>query len=1535
MASRIVVNRNKLPADHHLRTKKKMLRNNYFYYDEGQVILQRGLTETDDNGSFEPRTIWRMPQSDVDEFERKVIPIFDKSAKTPYQVWKEIRDWFEYLGTPEDEAEALTEGVVAGLYNISPQGTPTVHKLLSQPTMTDEQVFSDMDEDMMDESSEDIFDKEAVKDDELFDGFEGKDDGEYSDGERDEQEGFGGFGGFEGKDVKDGIEGKDGFDGKEEKRDTSRREVTKRVQSEYERKAMRGYKEETDCPDYDIKEQDDVAARWIGFVRAWTITQNPAGGFPQDIVHLWFFCLRDWFLQQLQATQRERRRFRWSIGIFCDMHSPIRGEMQLNVPFDAWSGIIYENTDVSVELDRMRDIIIEKIDQYILRGSGWRLERINEMLVRQTKLKRTNIGGSFIPLPKELKKLQCLLNIKTVKTSNCFGCSVLAQLHPLPKGTRNQDRETNYTKYKGELKFPEGTSFDEAFPCSGPLLAKFEKLNNVAIYIYEYTKKGLNIVRGYDEKMGRIDQDRIIHLIFLGNRATNEDLSLNNKPGEEQHHYVLIKNLDALMRYQGNFTTDNRGWAKRFCRRCLGGFEDVKKYTDHIVRQDCLMQENNFKCTRLHLVDEEKAFVKYDSETKKHKEGRFPAVIYGDFESILVPSSANPANTILANKKIISHHVASGWGLVAVFSDDFRTLYNSKLSGNRCAIPKFIKHNYRVPSSSTLSAETEMKAASEMLKTLSQIRSMLSYTLSNKRYKHLRKYGEEPLIPVLFHNLRGYDAHILMQAIGANQSSGNFSVLPLTAEKYISFEWNGFIFKDSNSFLHSSLEQVTNILHDPPIMEGQAPEQKQAAVQGIAKFKITKQYWTDVSRLNQSALSLSGQKVRMTEVDIPLLCLKGSYPYEAVTNFQDFDRTDFWTKEEFYTSLREEKVDDESFERGKHIFEKYCKTRGDYHDLYNINDSLQLADVFENFRDICLATDGLDPVMYYTLPGYAWDAAFKFTGATVQFFNNKQVDMACMIEKGIIGGISITPNRYSRANHPYLPRDGSAQVTYDPTKPHKYLMCLDANGLYTKAGSMPLPKGNFRWVEGDEFAAITISAKAVQQHMDGFDFDNSPFGEQWEVDLHCPDHLHNWFNDLPLAPEKASVKDSELSSFCKGQKCFISSIDEKQLESFDSESTQKLIPRLTDKTEYVCGLRLLHLYVQLGMVITKVRRILRYDQAKWLEPYMKGCAERRKAAKDDFTKQFEKNKPNDIYGKTIENPLKRCNVKVVKSSDMNRAQYLVSQPSFESWRFITADKSMMAINLRKTKIEFKTPRIVGCAILDNSKWIMYNFYYNVLKKKYGSKLKLMMMDTDSTLVEIETDDVYRDINDDDELRSYLDMSPYVEKSAKGTVIEHILNKFPNIAKDAAVNKGVGGKFKDDVAKKLLMISEVVCLRAKMYSILGYNASIKMRAKGVPRVRMTPETSFLDDLERQVITHRDYYRCLFPDTSSEDKKLADSLQRAKYRKLNHYRHEIYTEDMEKISLSCYDDKFYWLDSTNKLAYGHYKIKQISQAMSIDN
>ena len=164
------------------------------------------------------------------------------------------------------------------------------------------------------------------------------------------------------------------------------------------------------------------------------------------------------------------------------------------------------------------------------------------------------------------------------------------------------------------------------------------------------------------------------------------------------------------------------------------------------------------------------------------------------------------------------------------------------------------------------------------------------------------------------------------------------------------------------------------------------------------------------------------------------------YPYEYVDCWEKFNEKSLPSKEDFYSNLNMEDIDDIDYRHGNNVFKGFkLENLGDYHDLYVQSDTLLLADVFENFRDMYLKEYELDPAHFLSLPGSAWQACFKKTNVELELLTD--YDMLLMVEEGIRGGICHSRHRYAKANNKY-------KKNYNNNEESSYIQYLDANNLY-------------------------------------------------------------------------------------------------------------------------------------------------------------------------------------------------------------------------------------------------------------------------------------------------------------------------------------------------------------------------------------------------------------------------------------------------------------------------------------------------------
>ena len=397
---------------------------------------------------------------------------------------------------------------------------------------------------------------------------------------------------------------------------------------------------------------------------------------------------------------------------------------------------------------------------------------------------------------------------------------------------------------------------------------------------------------------------------------------------------------------------------------------------------------------------------------------------------------------------------------------------------------------------------------------------------------------------------------------------------------------------------------------------------------------------------------------------------------------------------------------------------------------------------------------------------------------------------------------------------------------YDENEESSCIHYLDANNLYGWAMSQKLPVNNFKWIEDTS----KINEDFVKNY-----YENSKKGYILEVDVKYPKKLHDLHSDLPFLPRRIKI-----------DKC------------------KKLGCDLHNKKKYVVHIKSLKQALNHGLKLKKVHRIIEFNQKAWLKPYIDMITELRKLdlRKYDFEKDLFKLMNNAVFGKTMENIRKYRDIKLV-TTDKKR-NTLVSELNYHTMNYISEDLSIIEMN--KTEVKMNKPIYLGLSILDISKILMYQFWYDYMKPKYNDNVKLCYMDTDSFVMNIKTKDFYRDISSD--VNKRFDTSNY-----------EVNRPLPT-----GKNKNVIGLMKDELGGKI--ITAFVTLRPKTYSYLTDDGKEDKKGKGTKKCVI-----------KRRIKSDDYKNCLL-----KDKVLLKSQQRFISKK-----HNVYTEDINKIALSNADDK----------------------------
>ena len=753
---------------------------------------------------------------------------------------------------------------------------------------------------------------------------------------------------------------------------------------------------------------------------------------------------------------------KWRLKCVATYHKKNRLGESVTQQFSFYSQQSISWVDDDIDINNSIAFINKKHEDFTKSGSGWILKHVDQLVLELIEYNPLN-GSSYIQLPKVVRDKKAVLNIKN-RDNKCFIWSILAALYP-PTSNNHADRVSKYRGYEKYLK-TEGLTY----PVKIDQIQIFEIANNIKINVIKYERGSYTPCY-----TSEVNFQTVVNLLLYSDG--------------QKSHYCLINNLSRLFSHQRR-----HNGAQHFCMHCLRSFIHLESLRKH--SESC--RENKGQIVILPSENSDDKYLKFSNFQKKLK---VPFVIYADLESVTRRvSKCDPDPNSTYNTKYQQHDPCSFAYKVVCSSSQYSKPAVVYRGPN--TIPEFMKclwreydyikdilSNHRQPMNLT----EEQKASFES----SQICHICEKSITGTKvcdHDHISgeyrgaahnscnlnfNFGPDNknfFIPVIFHNLRGYDSHLILSNLYNCRSQ--ISCIPNNKEKYISFSIASFRFIDSLQFLNASLDKLVGNL----------------AKEGIDKFVNLNSHFGEIS---------------------PLLLGKGAYPYDFMDDESKFNQLHLPSRDQFYSTLKSEGISENKYNECIHLWEVLnMSNMGDFHDHYLIQDVLLLADIFENFRNISISYYSLDPCHYYTSPGLFWDGMLKKTDVTLELFTDEQKLM--FVERGIRGGISMICKRYAESNNPYMSK-------YDPSKPHTYIMPWDANNLYGHSMSQKLPTGEFRFLSKQEITSFNLESKS----------EDGDIGYILEVDLLYPNELHNRHNDYPLAPEPLIVTEEMLSPYSK------------------------------------------------------------------------------------------------------------------------------------------------------------------------------------------------------------------------------------------------------------------------------------------------------------------------------------------------------------------------------------------------------------------
>ena len=570
--------------------------------------------------------------------------------------------------------------------------------------------------------------------------------------------------------------------------------------------------------------------------------------------------------------------------------------------FNSASQTIINQVGISESLKISSENIINKIAQWISEGSGWTVKEINDHYLNIAKYEPMK-GSSYIQLPEELRNsAKGLINMKN-KDNECFRWCHIRHINPqekYPQRIKKVDKQ-----YIEKLNYS-----GIEFPVCVKHYNKIEKQNSININVF-----------GYENKQP--------YPIYISKEKNEDHMELLLITENENNHYVLIKDFNKFM-----YNQTKHEHRKHFCMHCLQCFSSDRVLINH---KDICIQVNGTQAIKMPTKDNN--ILKFNNF---HKQQPVPFVIYADFEAITEKIHGCQQEGKKSYTEAYQKHTDCGYGYKVVCCYDDKYTKPIQLYRGENAVYKFMenileevkwckkvmKKHFNKPLKMSNEDEQEFKKSTRChicdkkyneedirVRDHCHITGVFRGSAHQDCNLKLKMKPEEIKIPVIFHNLRGYDSHFIMQKLGqivkkhtyknnkGDDKQMNINAIPNNMEKYMAFMLgNHLTFIDSFQFMSSSLDKL-------------------------------------VSNLPAEALKYTSERFKKEKFN--LMTRKGIYPYDYMDSFDKFNKTELPTKEEFYSQLSDEHISDEDYTHAKKVWNTFkLQTMGEYHNLYLKSDIL-------------------------------------------------------------------------------------------------------------------------------------------------------------------------------------------------------------------------------------------------------------------------------------------------------------------------------------------------------------------------------------------------------------------------------------------------------------------------------------------------------------------------------------------------------------------------------------------------------------------
>ena len=757
--------------------------------------------------------------------------------------------------------------------------------------------------------------------------------------------------------------------------------------------------------------------------------------------------------------------------------------------------IIFHGTDLEKWFQSLVRVMLVKYENMPQQGSNWTLGSIDDLELHISKYTPLQ-GSSYIPLPPKIAAKKAVINIKNLRNNRCFIYAIITKtLYETVPIIRNLDRISHYSEERISAYNFDGIRFPTPF--SDILI--FERNNNVPINIYGVNDDGQRDSEIYPLRIcENMVEDRHFDLLYL----TAEN-------GNENGHYCYITNLSRLVRVQKishrstvficrrclqHYSSDEKLVEhKQFCthkpvRSVMPPTGAIQKFEKHQFQQRVpYVIYADFECALIPFslaARDPNLEQSYTDKRHYHKPTSYCYYIVCSNEADITQYKP----VLYRGQNAVQHF----WQNIRIEVEKIARIYNN-IKPIRLQEGEYEEYRRNMTSCHICGIELSNIADNED----NPNRPVLDHDHLTGKVRGWAcltcnfAYRLPNYVPIVFHNGSSYEFKLVIREIHSicnvdtnlgkrvRQSDARQNAkrqrLSLVDNSAIDADSDDEDDYDEDDILGIG-EELTNQDIEERNNGSSSRRQSQAKKVGdisiLAKncenfisfeVQVTPKLsarFIDSFRFLSSSLdtlvkNLDEQQLTHTrhfftnDQQFNLAKRKGVFPYEYITDIEKYNDPSLPTIDTFYSLLNDTIITDNEYQHAQRVWSTFdCQTLGEYSDIYLRIDVLLLADVFENFRDLCLNIYQLDVAWHYSAPGLAWNAMLKLTKVKLELLTD--YTMYLFYEASIRGGYCTANERYIEANNEHMPN-------FDPTKPKKVIDYYDKNNLYGGSMSSILP----------------------------------------------------------------------------------------------------------------------------------------------------------------------------------------------------------------------------------------------------------------------------------------------------------------------------------------------------------------------------------------------------------------------------------------------------------------------------------------------